>query len=110
MRFHHCGFMPMFDLVTRDLWLLRCARCVAWCEVGGLGARVVELTCSVYTLSCCRHRVLPPWTVILLTVHIQADRAHGDAVLCQSARNVTVLRALPLSDWLRVLQVSAKRI
>ena len=28
-------------------------------------------------------------------------------LLCQSARNVTVLRALPLSDWLRVLQVSA---
>ena len=27
-------------------------------------------------------------------------------LLCQSARNVSVLRALPVSDWLRVLQAT----
>ena len=35
-------------------------------------------------------------------------RLAGDTVmlLCQSARNVTNMRALPVSDWLRVLQAT----
>ena len=35
---------------------------------------------------------------------------HTLMLLCQSARNVTVLRVLPVSDWLKVLQVMASSV